>query len=295
MNTILAEPFTTKMSLSDFVRKTVLFAAFLTIGIAVFIFGCNYYRVFPTNNNSYYTGGLAIILLLASLLLHRRENLRKYSDVLYLFFIATFLYFITTITAGLRDQVLTSLQVGTGTSFRFAVDKVFEASLTIPTILVLARARGFSLASIYFQRGNLKWGLVLGLGFIVNFLASSLMFFYGRYSTPELLGAAILWGIVFSLVNGFMEELWLRGMFLRRLEPLLGGGGAILLTALWWSLMHAGAYYFTPVAIPFFLANLITFGLAYGVAMRKTDSLIAPGLMHAASDIFLFIATLGSA
>jgi len=295
MNTRIVDTFPAKTGLSDFARKSGLFALFLAIGIAVFIFGCNYYRVFPTNANPGFEGGLAGILLLASLMLQRQEHLRKYSEVFYLFFIAAFVFFITTITAGMRDQVFTSFQVSTGTSFRLAVDKVFEALLTITTIIVLTRVRGFSLASIYLKRGNLKWGLILGLGLIANFLSSALMFFSGRYSEPGLLGSAIVWGIVFSLANGFMEELWLRGLFLRRLEPLLGGGGAILLTATWWSLMHAGAFYFTPMAIPFFLANLITFGLAYGYVMRKTDSLIGPGLMHAASDIFLFIATLASA
>jgi membrane protease YdiL (CAAX protease family) len=234
-------------------------------------------------------------LLLASLLLQRQERFRKYSEVLYLFFVAAFVFFITTITAGVRDQALATLHITVGTSFGMAANKWIEAALTITTIVVLTRVRGFSLGSIYLQRGNLKWGLIIGLGFMVNFFSSALMFFSGRFSTPDLLGSAMLWGLVFSLANGFMEELWLRGLFLRRLEPLLGGGGAILLTATWWSLMHAGAYYFTPMAIPFFLANLLTFGVAYGYAMRKTDSLIAPGFMHAASDFFLFIATLANA
>lgn len=42
----------------------------------------------------------------------------------------------------------------------------------------------------------------------------------------------MLWGLVFSLANGFMEELWFRGIFLGKLQPLIGTGAATLLTAL---------------------------------------------------------------
>ncbi len=33
----------------------------------------------------------------------------------------------------------------------------------------------------------------------------------------DALGALLLWGVVFSAANGFMEELWIRGLFLGRL------------------------------------------------------------------------------
>lgn len=278
-----------------FLRQAGLFCLFLAVGIAIFIFGCNYFKVFPTNQNPVYEGGLSAALLIAALLMRRQPNLRAYADLAYLFFVASFVFFITTITAAPRDALFNALHVEASTASGMAFNKLFEVLLTVVTILVLVRAYGISLGSIYLQRGNLRWGLILGIGFLVNFAASSLMFFATRYSRLDLLGDALLWGLIFSLANGFMEELWLRALFLRRLTPLIGGGGAILLTALWFSLMHAAAFYFQPVAIPFFLANLITFALAWGYVMKKTDSLIGPSLMHAASDLFLFIATLASA
>jgi len=278
-----------------FFRQAGLFLIFLAVGIAIFIFGCNYFTIFPTNQNPVYEGGLSAALLIAALALRRQPHLRAYADLAYLFFVACFVFFVTTITAGPRDALFNTLHVVPSTTSGMAMNKLFEVLLTVVTILALVRAYGISMASIYLQRGNLRWGLILGIGFLVNFAASSMMFFASRYSRLELLGDALLWGLVFSLANGFMEELWLRALFLRRLTPLIGSGGAILLTATWFSLMHAGAFYFQPIAIPFFLANLITFALAWGYAMKKTDSLIAPSLMHGASDLFLFIATLASA
>jgi len=276
-------------------RQAGLFVLFLAIGIAIFVFGSNYFSIFPTNRNLTYEGGLAGALLIACWLLRRQERLRPYADMAYLFFVAAFVFFITTLSAGPRDSILKALSLSASSSRGMAVAKLEEVVVTVVTILVLVRVYGISLRSLYLQRGNLKWGLILGLGVLVNFLSTALMFFAGRFSRPELLGDALVWGLVFSLANGFMEELWLRALFLRRLAPLIGAGGAILLTATWFALMHLGAVYFNPIAIPFFLANLLTFGLAWGYVMKKTDSLVGPSLMHAASDAFLFLATLANA
>jgi membrane protease YdiL (CAAX protease family) len=276
-------------------RKAGLFILFLLCAVAAFVFGSNYYSIFPTNKNVFYEGGLAAAFLIAALLLRRWSRNRPYWQVAYAFFVAEFVFLVTSLTAGFRDGLFQSVGIAAGTNQEAAAGKVFEALVTITTILLLSRLAGMRLESLYVQRGNLKWGLILGFGLVINFASSSLMFFAGRFTGPEKLGPVILWGLVFSFANGFMEELWLRGQFLRKLQPLLGTGTAIVLTSLWWALFHLGSVYMMPAAIPFYLANLFTFGLAYGYAMHKTGSWIAPGLMHAASDFFLFVAMLSSA
>ena len=128
-----------------------------------------------------------------------------------------------------------------------------------------------------------------------NFAASAFLFFATRYTSIDTLSAALEWGIVFSCANGFMEELWLRGIFLRRFEPVLGIGGAVLVTSIVFALMHGGTSYLMPIAIPFYVANTLTLGLACGYLIMKTDSVWGAVLIHAAADLFLFIATLASA
>ncbi len=76
---------------------------------------------------------------------------------------------------------------------------------------------------------------------------------------------------------------------------MIGGGAAVLLTSVLFSLMHAGAVYVTPIAIPFYVATTFTLGLACGYLTIKTDSLWGATLIHAASDLFLFVAMLASA
>ena len=128
-----------------------------------------------------------------------------------------------------------------------------------------------------------------------NFAASAFLFYATRYTSVDKLVAALVWGIVFSCANGFMEELWLRGIFLKRFEPVLGVGGSILVTSIVFALMHGGTSYLMPIAIPFYVANTLTLGLACGYLTMKTDSIWGATLIHAAADLFLFIAMLANA
>jgi membrane protease YdiL (CAAX protease family) len=181
------------------------------------------------------------------------------------------------------------------TSQGIAIAKVYEAVIVVVPIMVLTKLSGADLGALYLKRGNLKWGLSIGALILFNFAASAFLFFAARFTSVDTLGAAVLWGLVFSVANGFMEELWLRGLFLKRLEPLLGMGGSVLLTSIVFALMHGGATYLTPVAIPFMVANTLTLGLACGYLIMKTDSLWGATMIHAASDFFLFIALLANA
>ena len=175
-----------------------------------------------------------------------------------------------------------------------AINKVLEACRMVLPILVLVKLSGADLGSLYLKRGNLKFAVLLGLGVLVNYASSVLLFFGTKYTDLDRLGAVMICGLVFSLANAFMEELWLRGLFQKRLQPLLGGTGTVLLTSLWFALMHAGAVYFMPAAIPIFLVNTFTLGLACGYVMLKTDNLWGATLIHASADFFLFVVTLAS-
>jgi membrane protease YdiL (CAAX protease family) len=104
-----------------------------------------------------------------------------------------------------------------------------------------------------------------------------------------------MWGLLFSILNGFMEELWLRGIFLRHFEPMLGLHGSVWVTAIIFAWMHSFAFYFMPAALPFFAMNTLALGLACGYLTMKSDSIWGAVLIHAASDFFLFVAVLANA
>jgi membrane protease YdiL (CAAX protease family) len=276
-------------------QHLALFVVFLICGLAILVFGSQYFDIFWTNKNLAYQGTLLALFLVAAVLLKRDERTRQYSEVAFAFFIASFVICVTLLIGNWNTTILGWFNGRAGTSQFQAITKVYEMLMVVVPILVLTKLSGADLGSIYLKRGNLKLGLSIGMLVFFNFAASAFLFFGTRFSSLDTLGAALVWGIVFSCANGFMEELWLRGILLKRFEPVLGIGGSILVTSIVFALMHGGALYLTPIAIPFMVANTVTLGLACGYLMMKTDSIWGATLIHAAADLFLFIAMLANA
>ncbi len=280
----------------NWVQRLGLFIIFLACYVAVIILGSNYFDIFPTNHNLTYNLSISSIFLVAALWFKSTQRWNKYWQIAFAFFIASVGYPITSLTVGWKSAVMSRLGLAaTITSQGTAIDKLFEVILMVVPILVLSKLSGADLGSIFIKRGSLKLDLGIGGLVFLNFSTSALMFFATRFQKLDLLGDAIVWGLVFSLANGFMEELWIRGIFLRRLAPFLGVGGSVWLTAIIFALMHGAAYYFMPAVLPIFVVNTMTLGLACGFLMIKTDSIWGAALIHAAADLFLFIAVLSNA
>ncbi len=280
---------------SKLALRAGLFVLFLICGLAIFVFGSGYYTVFPTNHNVVYLASLSALFLAAAVLLKRSERLEKYWQVAFAFFAACCALLFSTFMARFTDRILGAFALTTSTSQGIAIAKSYEMLMIVVPIIVLTKLSGADLGSIYLQRGHLKWSLGIGTLVLFNFATSALLFFASRYTDMDKLGAAVLWGLVFSFANSFMEELWLRGLFLKRFASLLGIGGSVLLTSIVFSLMHVGVVYLSPAAIPFLLAYALTMGLACGYLMMKTDNIWGATLIHAAADLFAFIAMLANA
>jgi membrane protease YdiL (CAAX protease family) len=175
-----------------------------------------------------------------------------------------------------------------------AISKLYEMLMVVIPVLVLTWLSGADLGSLFLKKGNLdrKWGLGIGALVLVNYLTSALIFFGTGYEVSKL-GSAIVWGAVFSFSNSLLEELWIRGLFLKKLVPLIGAAGAVLLTSITFAALHfLGVAYMPATVVPIFVVNTFTLGLACSVLILKTDSIWGAFLIHAAADLFLFIAIL---
>lgn len=279
----------------NWIQRPGLFIVFLICGLAVLFLGSNFYKIFPTNRNLTYNLIVSAIFLVATLWFRYHKRLNRYWQITFAFFIASIIYPITSLTADWKSEALGRLGlVADVTSQGTAIDKVFQMVLTVIPILVLIKLSGADLGSIYLKRGDLKMGLSFGALVWFNFATSAFLFFATRFTIMDRLVAAVIWGLVFSFANGFLEELWFRSIFLKRLEPFLGVGGSVLLTSIVFSVIHAGSTYLTPIALPFMLANTFTLGLACGYLTMKSDSIWGATLIHAAADFFLFIAMLSN-
>ena len=276
-------------------KRLVLFVVFLICEVAIFILCSNYFEIFPTNKNLTYNLVTSAVFLAAALLFKYSKRWSQYWLVTYAFFVASVAYPTTLFTIDWVNRVMGRFALTPGTTNGLAVGKMLEVILIVVPILVLTKLSGADLGSIFLKRGNLKLGLGIGGLVFLNFSTSALMFYAPRFKSLDLLGDAIVWGLAFSFANGFMEELWLRGIFLKRFEPFLGVHGSVWLTAIVFALMHGMAYYFMPAVLPIFVLNTLSLGLACGYLMMKSDSIWGAVLIHAAADLFLFISVLAKA
>ena len=93
--------------------------------------------------------------------------------------------------------------------------------------------------------------------------------------------------VAFVLLNGVREELYFRGIFLKKFEAFLGAWPSNIVTAFVFALAHVGVSY-TPVLLVF-LGITFLLGLAWGYVMQKTDSIIGSALFHGAMDIAVIL------
>lgn len=274
--------------------KFAWFVLLLACSLAIFLLGPKHYPLFPTNGNVIYAASLTGIFLVAAIGLKRSENLSKYWGISYAFFIASAVILVTDLLGKYSFDFRQTFGRGAGENQIMALDKVYETLLVVITILGLTLISGANLGSIFLTKGNAahKWGLMIGGMLLVDYFTSVLIFFGSGYALPKL-ASAIGWGLVFAFSNSMLEELWMRGIFIKKLIPILGGVGTVLLTSMSFAAMHfLGVAYLPLAVVPIFVVNTLVMGLACGLLMVKTDSIWGAYLIHAAADLFLFIATL---
>jgi len=283
-----------EVSHPNWIQQLGLFILFLICGLAIFLFGSYYYDIFPTNKNLTFNLAVSAAFLAATLWFRYDKRLTKHWQIAFAFFIASVAYPFTAIFDSWIRAALGWFAVTTDTSKGQAIEKICEMLLKTVPIILLVKLSGADMESVFIKRGNLKMGL--GIGALVFFFLTpaSFMFAAQRFTSLDTLIAAVVWGLVFSFTNGFMEELWLRGIFLKRFEPMLGINAAVWLTSIVFALMHGFAFYFDPAALIFFVVNTLALGLACGYLMIKSDNIWGAMLIHAASDFFLFIAVLAN-
>jgi membrane protease YdiL (CAAX protease family) len=250
--------------------------------------------LFPTNGNIIYVGSLSAVFLVAALLLKRSAKFAKYWLIAYAFFVASVVNLVSILFGNYNSRIMQWFATTTSENMGIAISKLYETLMVIVPVLVLTWLSGADLGSLFLKKGNLnrKWGLGIGALVLLNFLTSALIFFGTGYEVARL-GSAIVWGAVFSFSNSLLEELWIRGLFLKKLVPLIGAAGTILLTSITFAALHfLGVAFMPAIVVPIFVVNTFTLGLACSILILKTDSIWGAFLIHAAADLFLFIALL---
>jgi len=280
---------------TSWLQRLGLILLFIICEAAIFIFGSYYFDAFPTNKNLAYNLAVSAVFLTATLWFRYDKRLKEHWQIPLVFFAASVAYPFSAIFDGWIRAVLGWFAVTTQTSQGLAIEKVCEMLLKTIPILMLVKLSGADMGSIFLKRGNLK--LSLGIGALVFTFLGSASFMFGaqRFTGVDTLIAAVVWGMVFSFANSFMEELWLRGIFLKRFATVIGINASIWLTSIIFAFMHGFSFIFDPFALIFFAVNTLALGLACGYLMVRSDNIWGAMLVHAASDFFLFVALLANA
>jgi len=261
---------------------------FLVCLLAIFVLGSPYYSVFPTNQNPTYYAAITVLFLGVAFLLQQADGYRKYWPAAYAFFIASFaLWFLST-------GILDIPRSGTNPVQFIALDKVSQFIHVVLPIVVLTLLARQDLKSIFLSKGNLRRGLTFGLVSFVVFALISFVILRESGEFLEKIKSSLLWLLLFVFANALMEELWFRGIFLKRLEPFIGVNLSVIVTSIAFGASHVSATYAFPGGGIVFGAVVFALGVIGAYSMYKTDSVIGAVLFHAGYDLLVLIPILES-
>lgn len=175
--------------------------------------------------------------------------------------------------------------------------QLLETLIAIVPIIVLTKATGRDVGSVYARKGTLGRGIVIALiAFAIFYVLTATIPLHrlfptnGTITPPRLLGLTpALFLVVIS--NGFQEEFLFRGLFLQKYNTFFGVHVSNVLQALVFAIAHAGVTY-TPISLLFLVVFVFPIGLFTGYLMRATNGVIAPAIFHAGADIPIYLAFL---
>jgi uncharacterized protein len=248
--------------------------------------------------------GLSALLLLIALLTRRNQDMNKYWEIPFAFFVFTIAGFagdvnISPLQRGFVEEVLHQTPSANdplaSTVLGTVLVQLFSTLCIVIPIVLLMKASGSDLSSIFICKAKNRIGLVVG---VIAFVAIYILAARGRTAaffpnngvtfshflalTPAL--------IVLVLCNGLREELWFRGLFLKKYEAFLGPLPSNVLAAIVFTSFHVQVQYALHL-LPF-LGFTLVLGLLFGYLMQKSGSVLGPAIFHAGSDIPIFLAYL---
>jgi len=189
-----------------------------------------------------------------------------------------------------------TLRLSPATPAGAAVAKITSEVIPVSASIFLAAFLAqLSLESLGLRGGRVWLSLGLGIVASVPLLAYFLLDPSGVSKAVLTLPVATLlswlpWLVAFSVANGFMEELWFRGLWFAMFKQVVGPSAAMHVTSVAFCAMHVIVYWGNPTAIVMLTPAWLYMGYAYAVIVRKTGSVWGPVLAHAIADVmFMYI------
>jgi len=270
-------------------RWIPMFLLILVLSLAMYLLSMTFAAHIPTAPQVWLRLVLIAGFLIGALVLRATRPGGDLTGVIYALFVASSAMFISWQFSGWGTRVLNlTLDSPEG----ITVAKVSSVILTVAVILILMRAGGYGRRTMFLRKGRLGLGLLIGVVSFLVLTALAVMQALDAGTTGETLRRIAPWALLFAFTNAFMEELLFRGIFLRKLEPIVGRWRSNLLVAIAFTAAHMQVGYTDD--LPVFLGTLFVLALAWGYVMQKTRSLLASLLFHAGADMLIMIAIFAS-
>ena len=268
--------------------RLILFIIFFICGLSIFLFGFNFISTFPTNSSTTYRIIISIFFLALTLFTYFTKPLRNYWRVSFAFFIASLGMLLNWVISDLPVRFLYgSITITEG---QWMLDKFSQFIAIVIPILVLTLAFGDKLSSLYIQKGRFKLWILIGLSTFVLFISAGLLLALQKNNLQKVL-SILPWLFAFSALNALMEELWFRGLFLKKFEPFLGNHLSIFLTSLVFSIPHLFVRYLSGIEMSLiFFLTVFSLGMASGYIIYKTKSIWGAVIFHMGYDLFYALA-----
>ncbi len=244
--------------------------------------------------------GLAAFFLLLAVLAKRITDLMAYWEIPFAFFVFTIAGVVGD-QGGFIQQMLvhkvlhetpTANNPLASTVLGSVLAQVLSTASLVITILLLTKASGNDLKSIFVDKPRSRWTLFIGVGaFVLFYLVSSSgraqQFFPNHGITHAQFLSLTPALLVLVLCNGLREEMWFRGLFLKKYGRFLSPFSSNMLSAIIFTAFHVQVQY-TSARLPFLVITLFL-GLLFGYLMQKSGSVLASTIFHAGSDIPIFL------
>jgi len=257
---------------------------YLAASVTILIFGSGRYSFFRTNRSWAFKLSLVLAFVPISLFT-MRSSLDSAIGLLAFAFLAAAVA--NTLGEAARTWLPRPLGLRDGSLKGIALLKALEATVAVGAILVLLVIARVSFDNVYLSPGKLGLGLGIGLGGFAFFATLALQEARSLRIERRTIIGVLPWMLLFIFANAFMEELWLRALFLRPLVSLTGPIVAIVLTAAVFALLHISVSYMSKEERFRFLLILFLLGLGWGACLHFTGSIIASTLFHAGADLMV--------
>jgi membrane protease YdiL (CAAX protease family) len=197
------------------------------------------------------------------------------------------------------DRAPQSLGLSVATPAGAAVAKLSEVIPIWAAIFLATFLAGRNLGSLSLRKGRLWLSLSLGALSAAPLLAF-LVLVPGTGAKDLLaepaarIASSLPWIVLFSLANGFMEEVWFRGSWFGAFRELIGSPAAMHVTSLAFAFWHVIVYWREPAVLIVLWPVFLYLGYACVIIVRKTGCLWGAVLGHMLADVMFVLAAFAS-